>query len=101
MSWPTRPKATEPSGRQLELLDFIRYHVKTFGFPPTIRAICAGLNLSSTSTVAYHLDALERLKLITREAGNNRTLRLVTQHGPCPTCGHDPVSPITRLHDVS
>ena len=46
------------------------------GRVPSIRELCAATGLSSTSTVAYHLRALEERGLIEREEGLNRCIRL-------------------------
>ncbi len=60
---------------QQKVYDFLRREAST-GVPPTVREICAGTGLRSTSTVHAHLKTLERLGYITREAGLNRSIRL-------------------------
>lgn len=98
MTWK-RCTAAEPTDRQKQVMEFILWHLLEKGFPPTNREIGKGVGLASTHTVHYHLEALERMGLITRGAiGQTRSIRLVTEYGPCPTCGHDPVSPVSRLH---
>ena len=37
--------------RQEQVLEFIRDSVRANGYPPTVREICTGLDLSSPSTV--------------------------------------------------
>ncbi|MBQ1507700.1 MAG: transcriptional repressor LexA [Ruminococcus sp.] len=44
---------------------------------PSIREICDEIGLSSTSTVHYHLNALEKKGFITREPGLNRCIKIV------------------------
>lgn len=46
------------------------------GVPPTVREICAGTGLRSTSTVHAHLKTLERLGYISRDAGLNRSIHI-------------------------
>ena len=59
---------------QQKVYDFLRQEAST-GVPPTVREICAGTGLRSTSTVHAHLKTLERLGYISREAGLNRSRR--------------------------
>lgn len=60
---------------QQKVYDFLRREAST-GVPPTVREICAGTGLRSTSTVHAHLKTLERLGYISREAGLNRSIRV-------------------------
>ena len=46
------------------------------GRVPSVREICTATGFKSTSTVAYHLKALEERGLIEREEGLNRCIRL-------------------------
>ena len=46
------------------------------GFSPTVREICADLNIASTSTVHTDLRHLSNLGHIIMEEGRNRTIRL-------------------------
>ncbi|MBQ6153976.1 MAG: transcriptional repressor LexA [Ruminococcus sp.] len=46
------------------------------GRVPSIRELCSATGFSSTSTVAYHLKALEERGLIEREEGLNRCIRI-------------------------
>ena len=43
---------------------------------PSVRELCAATGFKSTSTVAYHLKALEDAGLIEREEGLNRCIRI-------------------------
>lgn len=50
-----------------DVLCFIRdYRIKNHGLSPTLRAICAGLGLSSTSVASYYIRALMSAGLIGR-----------------------------------
>ena len=68
--------------RQEQVLEFIRESVRANGYPPTVREICAALDLSSPSTVHAHLANLERLGLIKRDPTKPRALDVVGEHRP-------------------
>lgn len=68
--------------RQQQVLDFIREAVRTTGYPPTVREICAQLHLSAPSTVHAHLANLERLGYIHRDPTKPRALELVGAQRP-------------------
>lgn len=63
--------------RQQQVLEFIRASVRANGYPPTVREICAALDLSSPSTVHAHLANLERLGLVRRDPTKPRALDVV------------------------
>ncbi len=68
--------------RQEQVLEFIRASVRADGYPPTVREICAALDLSSPSTVHAHLANLERLGLIKRDPTKPRALDVVGDARP-------------------
>lgn len=68
--------------RQEQVLEFIRESVRVDGYPPTVREICAELDLSSPSTVHAHLANLERLGLIKRDPTKPRALDVVGAFRP-------------------
>ena len=70
------------TARQQQVLEFIRESVRANGYPPTVREICAALNLSSPSTVHAHLANLERLGLIKRNPTKPRALDVVQDLRP-------------------
>ncbi len=49
--------------------------------PPTIREICADVNVESTSHVAYHITMLERQGLVSRKPGKSRGVMLTQPSG--------------------
>ncbi|WP_035856044.1 transcriptional repressor LexA [Cryptosporangium arvum] len=51
-----------------QILGFVRRTVPARGYPPSIREIGVAVGLSSTSSVAHHLRALETLGLISRDS---------------------------------
>lgn len=70
--------------RQEQVLEFIRASIRANGYPPTVREICTGLDLSSPSTVHAHLANLERLGLIKRDPTKPRALDVVRDLRPAP-----------------
>lgn len=72
------------SSRQDQILDFIREFLDDNGYPPTIRDIQSGCDISSTSVVDYNLNALREKGYLTRRADVSRGLQLVgdTQRQP-------------------
>lgn len=70
------------TARQEQVLAFIRESIRANGYPPTVREICAELQLSSPSTVHAHLANLERHGLIKRDPSKPRALDLVQDLRP-------------------
>lgn len=68
--------------RQEQVLEFVRESIRVNGYPPTVREICAGLDLSSPSTVHAHLAKLERQGLIRRDPTKPRALDVVRDLRP-------------------
>ncbi len=68
--------------RQEQVLEFIRESVRAQGYPPTVREICAKLDLSSPSTVHAHLANLERLGYLKRDPSKPRALDVVRELRP-------------------
>jgi repressor LexA len=66
--------------KQTEILRYIYDTVVDRGFPPTVREICAAVDLSSTSTVHGHLSRLERKGFIIKDATKPRAIE-VTKKG--------------------
>ncbi|MCX8052938.1 MAG: transcriptional repressor LexA [Armatimonadetes bacterium] len=67
----------ELTQRQRQILQYIVQHTETQGYPPTVREIGEGVNLSSSSTVHAHLKALEQAGLIRRDPVLTRAIRVV------------------------
>ncbi len=63
--------------RQQEILDFIRGHTESHGYPPTVRDIGKAVGLASSSTVHAHLANLERIGLLRRDPSKPRALELL------------------------
>ena len=67
------------SGRQEQILDYIREVTRERKYPPSVREIGEAVGLSSSSTVHNHLNQLERLGLIRRDPTKSRTVQLVEE----------------------
>ncbi|MCX7995996.1 MAG: transcriptional repressor LexA [candidate division WOR-3 bacterium] len=52
--------------RQKEILDFLKKYIAKSGYSPSLEEIAVHFNLSSLSTVHYHLSRLEQAGLISR-----------------------------------
>ena len=63
------------SKSQQKILDYLK-QCSYEGRVPSVREICDNVGLRSTSTVHYHLQALEEKGLITREHGVNRCIQV-------------------------
>lgn len=62
----------------MEVLDFIKDHIAEKGYPPTVREIGYGVDMSSPSTVQGHLVNLCENGLLERTlSGSPRALRVI------------------------
>lgn len=67
----------ELSPRQQAILDYIKDHTQSAGYPPTIREIGDAVNLTSSASVQYQLDNLESKGLIRRGGNSGRAIEIV------------------------
>ena len=58
------------SEKEIIVLEYIKHFWTRFKQSPSIREICFGTGVSSTSTVVYYLDKLEYLGEIERRPGS-------------------------------
>lgn len=56
---------------------FLVHYIEKNGFAPSIREICAGTNLKSTSSVCSHLEKLEDEGKIQMKRNSPRAIKLV------------------------
>ena len=68
------------TAKQAETLTFIKKYMVSHGFPPSVREICKGMNLSSPATVHAHLKELEKKGLIRKETNKFRTIELLVDN---------------------
>jgi len=72
------------SAKQRSILDFIRNFIRDKDYPPSIRDIQLGCDISSTSVVDYNLKALERMGHIRRDREVSRAIELLDGSGRRP-----------------
>ena len=66
------------------LLNFIKKHLETYGYPPTVREMCRAVKVSSTSTICYYLNKLESNGLIKKSPNKNRALEVIEKESTTP-----------------
>ncbi len=62
---------------QVRILYFIKDQIRQRGYPPSVREICNGVNLKSTSTVHRHLERLESKGYIRRDPTKPRAIEVL------------------------
>jgi repressor LexA len=72
------------SPRQQRIVKFIRRFLGERGYPPSIRDIAGGCEISSTSVVDYNLNLLERKGYIRRHPEVSRGIELLAGSGARP-----------------
>ena len=70
--------------RQEKILQYMKDTIRERCFPPTVREICAALDIKSTSTVFKDLKVLEEKGLIRKDPSKPRALVVVDQNPPEP-----------------
>lgn len=68
---------TDLTPRQAAVLEFIKRVWAEKGYAPSLREICDGVGLKSTSTVHNHLKSLEELGYIRRNNSKQRAIEVV------------------------
>ncbi|HVK25392.1 MAG TPA: transcriptional repressor LexA [Actinokineospora sp.] len=68
------PDGAELPLRQRQVLEVIRSWVQRFGYPPSVREIGEAVGLTSTSSVAYQLRALEEKGYLRRDPNRPRAI---------------------------
>ena len=68
--------------KQQEILEYIKEQIAKKGFPPSVREICAAVNLKSTSSVHTYLSALEKMGYIRRDAAKSRCIEITDGSAP-------------------
>jgi len=65
--------------KEIRILEYIQTAMSEHGYCPTVREICQGLNIRSTSTVHRYLNRLEEKGFIKREALKRRAIELTVK----------------------
>ncbi|NLI60837.1 MAG: transcriptional repressor LexA [Clostridiales bacterium] len=69
---------------QEAILRFIKQMVTEKGYPPSVREICQGVGIKSTSTVHSHLTKLEEAGLIRKDPTKPRAIEVIDQRDDLP-----------------
>lgn len=69
------------STKRQEILAYVKQYFKDNGYAPSVRDIKAGVGLSSTASVHYHLKALAETGELFIESSKNRAIRRPDQAG--------------------
>jgi len=64
------------SDKQKNILNFINIFIEKHGYAPSIREICLGVNLKSTSTVQYHIEKLIKSGYLQKNYKKSRAITL-------------------------
>lgn len=67
---------TGPTKRQMDVYNFIVDYITKNMYSPSVRDICKAIEISSTSTVWKHLEALKRWELIDYQPAQTRSIVL-------------------------
>ena len=104
---------TKLSGKDFEILEFIKEQQNLKGFPPSVREICDAVGLKSTATIHSRLKKLEIHGMIVRDSSKNRSIKIVDVEESVPEYNEDkyldvPVYgkvtagiPITAVEDIT
>lgn len=63
--------------RERKILEYMRAEIRKKGYPPTVREICAALDIKSTSTAHKDISSLVRQGYIKKDPSKPRALMLV------------------------
>ena len=81
--------------REQRILEFMKQEIKTKGYPPTVREICAALGIKSTSTVHKDIETLAREGYLVKDPSKPRALMVVD---PKNASGH--ITPATAHGNI-
>ncbi len=95
------PYKREMTGRQTQILDFIRSEIHRRGFPPSVREIGEAVGLSSSSTVHSHLAALEAKGFIRRDPSKPRALEVLDYRDTGRAIDYDQVRAVPLVGQVA
>lgn len=66
--------------REIDVLFFIKKELESKGYPPTVREMCEGCNIKSTSTVHSVIEKLELKGYIRRNPASPRAIEILEQN---------------------
>ena len=83
--------------KQQLVYDFVRKEIKRNGYAPSVREICDGVGLSSTSTVHAHLETLRKKGYIKRFPSKNRTIEILEDGFYAALRDYSPVPIVSKI----
>ncbi len=99
---PTPPPADIPlTERQSDVLTFIERTVGERGYPPSVREIGAAVGLTSPSTVHSHLETLQRLGYLRKDASKPRAIEVRWDANSGAIAERRPVRHVPLIGDVA
>lgn len=89
------------SGRRRQVLDFVRRHIESHGYAPSVREIGAAVGIKSTKAVKHHLDILVSAGELERVPGRARSLSAPGRPAALPLVGRIAAgSPVLAVENV-
>ncbi|MDR3072809.1 MAG: transcriptional repressor LexA [Clostridiales Family XIII bacterium] len=73
--------------RERKILDLIKKKTKKQGYPPTVREICAALDIKSTSTVHKDIERLHQKNYLKKDPSKPRALMITDKSAPSKESG--------------
>ncbi|HZK87854.1 MAG TPA: transcriptional repressor LexA [Anaerovoracaceae bacterium] len=83
--------------RERKILIYMKNQIKSKGYPPTVREICADLNIKSTSTTHKDIANLEKKGYIHKDPSKPRAL-MIMDPGSLPSEENGNSNPLGRNH---
>ena len=93
--------ATVLTGKRRQILDVIAEHLRTHGYPPSVREIGEAVGLTSSSTVHAHLATLQREGFLHRDPAKPRAIEVRFDPGSGATADRRPVIHVPLLGEVA
>lgn len=66
--------------REQKILNYMKEEIRTKGYPPTVREICAAVGIKSTSTAHKDIESLVRQGYLVKDPSKPRALMVVDPH---------------------
>ena len=63
--------------RECKILNYMKEEIRTKGYPPTVREICAAVGIKSTSTAHKDIESLVRQGYLVKDPSKPRALMVV------------------------
>lgn len=74
--WNRKMKSREIKGTTINVLEYIHDFINNNGYCPSVREICSGVGVSSTSTVHSHMTKLNSLGYLIKNDKETRNMRI-------------------------